>query len=59
MKRMLSAIALATASALALGGCSSGAATSPSATAPASSAAPQNITLWVAGGDTPRRCATT
>ena len=49
---MLSVLALATASALALGGCSSSAASSPTATDSAS-AAPQNITLWLAGGDTP------
>ncbi len=52
MKKMLSVVALATASALALGGCSSGAASSPAASGSAS-AAPQNITLWLAGGDTP------
>lgn len=52
MKKMLSVVALATASALALGGCSSSAASSPTANDSAS-AAPQNITLWVAGGDTP------
>ena len=52
MKKMLSVVALATASALALGGCSSSAASSPTATDSAS-AAPQNITLWLAGGDTP------
>ncbi len=47
MKKMLSVVALATASALALGGCASGTASSPSASAA------QNITLWLAGGDTP------
>jgi len=52
MKKMLSVVALATASALALGGCSSSAASSPTATDSAS-AAPQKITLWLAGGDTP------
>lgn len=52
MKKMLSVVALATASALALGGCSSSAASSPTAT-DSTSAAPQNITLWLAGGDTP------
>lgn len=52
MKKMLSVVALATASALALGGCSSSAASSPTANDSAS-AAPQNITLWLAGGDTP------
>ncbi len=54
MLKMLSALTLVTASALALAGCSSGTASSPTASAPASSAAPQNITLWVAGGDTPQ-----
>jgi N,N'-diacetylchitobiose transport system substrate-binding protein len=54
MKKMLSALTLVTASALALAGCSSGAAGSPSTSAAATSAAPQNITLWVAGGDTPK-----
>jgi N,N'-diacetylchitobiose transport system substrate-binding protein len=54
MKKLLSALTIVTASALALAGCSSGAAGSPSATAAASSAAPQNITLWLAGGDTPQ-----
>ncbi len=47
MKKMLSVVALATASALALGGCASGTTSSPSASAA------QNITLWLAGGDTP------
>jgi N,N'-diacetylchitobiose transport system substrate-binding protein len=54
MKKMLSALTLVTASALALAGCSSGTASSPTTTTSASSAAPQNITLWVAGGDTPQ-----
>ncbi|WP_298130664.1 extracellular solute-binding protein [Micropruina sp.] len=50
MNKKLSALTLVTASALALGACSSGTASSPSA---AVSAGPQNITLWLAGGDTP------
>lgn len=54
MKKMLSALTLVTASAIALAGCSSGTASSPTAVASASSAAPQNITLWLAGGDTPQ-----
>ncbi|MCA0296778.1 MAG: extracellular solute-binding protein [Actinobacteria bacterium] len=54
MKKMLSAIALATASALALTGCASGTASNPSASTSATSAGPQNITMWVAGGDTPQ-----
>ena len=54
MKKMLSALTLVTASAIALAGCSSGTASSPTAAASASSAAPQNITLWLAGGDTPQ-----
>lgn len=53
MKKTLSALAVVTASALALGACSSGQATSPSATDSPSAAAAQNITLWLAGGDTP------
>ncbi|MFT4296511.1 MAG: extracellular solute-binding protein [Micropruina sp.] len=54
MNKKLSALTLVTASALALGACSSGAATSPSATgSTTTSAGPQNITLWLAGGDTP------
>ncbi|MBK8446055.1 MAG: extracellular solute-binding protein [Micropruina sp.] len=54
MKKMLSAITLLTASALALGACASAPATSPTATSTAAtSAAAQNITLWLAGGDTP------
>lgn len=54
MKKMLSALTLVTASALALGACSSGASTSPAASASApASATSQNITLWLAGGDTP------
>ena len=52
MKKTLSAITLLTASALALGGCAAGPASSPAATGTAS-ATPQNITLWLAGGDTP------
>lgn len=54
MKKMLSALTLVTASALALAGCSSGTAPSDSPSAAASSAAPQDITMWVAGGDTPQ-----
>jgi len=54
MKKMLSALTLVTASAIALAGCSSGTTSSPTAAASASSAAPQNITLWLAGGDTPQ-----
>jgi len=54
MKKMLSAIALATASALALTGCASGTASNPTASTSATSAGPQNITMWVAGGDTPQ-----
>ena len=54
MKKMLSALTLVTASAIALAGCSSGTASSPTAAASASSAAPQNVTLWLAGGDTPQ-----
>lgn len=54
MKKMLSVVALATASALALGGCSSGASNSPTAAGSATSAAPQNITLWLNGADTPQ-----
>ena len=53
MKKMLSAAALVTASALALTGCAPGAASSPSPSQPASATA-QNITMWVAGGDTPK-----
>ena len=53
MKKMLSVAALVTASALALTGCAPGAASSQSPSQPAS-ATPQNITLWVAGGDTPK-----
>ena len=54
MKKTLSAITLLTASALALGACASGPTTSTSASASGTaSAAPQNITLWLAGGDTP------
>ena len=52
MKKMLSVVALATASALALTACASGTTSSP-ATSGSASAAPQNITLWLAGGDTP------
>jgi N,N'-diacetylchitobiose transport system substrate-binding protein len=54
MKKMLSVVAIATASALALGGCASTASTSPTAAGSATSAAPQNITLWLAGSDTPQ-----
>ncbi len=53
MKKLLSALALATASAVALTGCASGPAASNSPSESASAAA-QNITLWVAGGDTPK-----
>ena len=53
MKKLLSALALATASAVALTGCAPGPATSNSPSESASAAA-QNITLWVAGGDTPK-----
>lgn len=53
MNKKLSAVTLLTASALALGACASGSTTSPSASGSAASAAPQNITLWLAGGDTP------
>ena len=53
MNKKLSALTLVTASALALGACSSGAASSPSATESTAAAGPQNITLWLAGGDTP------
>ena len=54
MNKKLSAVTLLTASALALGACASGSTTSPSASgSAAASAAPQNITLWLAGGDTP------
>ncbi|HSN44187.1 MAG TPA: extracellular solute-binding protein, partial [Propionibacteriaceae bacterium] len=52
MKKMLAALTLVTASALALSGCGGGT-TDGAATAPATSAGPQNITLWLAGGDTP------
>ena len=51
MKKMLSAAALVTASALALTGCAPAPAASQSPSQSAS-ATPQNITLWVAGGDT-------
>lgn len=47
MKKMLSAIAVATAATLALTGCGGGGST------PTPSAGGQNITLWLAGGDTP------
>ncbi len=55
MKKTLAALTLLTASALALTGCGSGdtGTTTPTASASATSAAPQNITLWLAGGDTP------
>lgn len=54
MNKKLSALALVTASALALGACASGATSSPSAAQSSTAAAgPQNITLWLAGGDTP------
>lgn len=52
MNKLLSALAVATASVVALSGCASGGGTSTSAPA-SSSAAGQNITLWLAGGDTP------
>ena len=51
MNKKLSALALMTASALALGACAAGPSSSPSVTE--SAAGPQNITLWLAGGDTP------
>nr|WP_300149379.1 extracellular solute-binding protein [Propionicimonas sp.] len=54
MKKMLSVVALAAASALALGGCAGAPASSPTAGDSATPAAPQNITLWLAGGDTPQ-----
>lgn len=47
MKKLLSAIAVATAATLALTGCGGGGST------PTPSAGGQNITLWLAGGDTP------
>ena len=54
MNKKLSALTLVTASALALGACASGTSSSPSAAGSATaSAGPQNITLWLAGGDTP------
>ena len=53
MKKMLSAAALVTASALALTGCAPAPAASQSPSQSASATA-QNITLWVAGGDTPK-----
>jgi len=52
MNKLLSALAVATASVVALSGCASGGGTATSAPA-SSSAAGQNITLWLAGGDTP------
>lgn len=52
MNKKLSALALVTASALALGACASAPTSSPSATESAA-AGPQDITLWLAGGDTP------
>ena len=54
MKKTMAAVTLLTASALALSACASGPTTSTSASASAAaSAEPQNITLWLAGGDTP------
>ena len=54
MKKTIAAVTLLTASALALSACASGPTTSTSASASAAaSAEPQNITLWLAGGDTP------
>ena len=53
MKKLLSGVAIATTSALALTGCAS-AASQPSSQPATSSATPQNITMWVAGGDTPK-----
>ncbi|MFT4109711.1 extracellular solute-binding protein [Propionicimonas sp.] len=53
MKKMLSVVALAAASALALSACASGTSSSPTAAGSATSSAPQNITLWLAGSDTP------
>ncbi|MFZ0530320.1 MAG: extracellular solute-binding protein [Propionicimonas sp.] len=53
MKKMLSALTVVTASALALTGCASGAGTASAPGTSSASATPQNITLWVAGGDTP------
>jgi N,N'-diacetylchitobiose transport system substrate-binding protein len=50
MKKALTGLAVVVASALALGGCAS--AGTPSTTDP-SAAKGQNITLWLAGGDTP------
>ena len=52
MNKLLSALAVATASVVALSGCASSGGTATSAPA-SSSAAGQNITLWLAGGDTP------
>jgi N,N'-diacetylchitobiose transport system substrate-binding protein len=52
MNKLLSALAVATASVVALSGCASGGGTASSAPA-SESAAGQNITLWLAGGDTP------
>ncbi len=53
MNKKLSALALVTASALALGACAGGPTSSPSATESTAAAGPQDITLWLAGGDTP------
>lgn len=58
MKKLLSALTIVTASALALTGCSSAPAPAPTAapTTGATTTAPvagQDITMWVAGGDTP------
>jgi N,N'-diacetylchitobiose transport system substrate-binding protein len=53
MNKKLSALALVTVSALALGACAGGPTSSPSATESTAAAGPQNITLWLAGGDTP------
>lgn len=53
-KTMLGSVAILAAGALALSGCtSSGSEPSASATPDAATAAPQDITFWVMGGDTP------
>ncbi|MBN9104773.1 MAG: extracellular solute-binding protein [Propionibacteriaceae bacterium] len=52
MNKLLSALAVATASVVALSGCASGGGATTAPSAPGSPAA-QNITLWLAGGDTP------
>ncbi len=53
MNKLLSALAVATASVVALSGCASGGPTGTSAPPASESPAAQNITLWLAGGDTP------